>query len=134
VTSGPVVGVGGVILREGRVLLVRRGHPPGEGTWSLPGGKVEPGEPLTSAVAREVLEETSLTVRVRSLVEVVELFGDGYHYVVLDYLCELDPPDQQARAASDASDLAWVTIDELAARGATDAVIRVVQRALAPPA
>lgn len=43
-TSGPVVGVGGVILREGRVLLVRRGHPPGEGTWSLPGGKVELGE------------------------------------------------------------------------------------------
>ena len=113
------------------MLLVRRGHPPGEGTWSLPGGKVELGESLVRAVTREILEETSLHVRVRSLVEVVEIVGNGYHYVVLDYLCELDPPDQQPRAASDAADLAWVSFDELAARGATDAVIRVVTRALA---
>lgn len=130
-TARPVVGVGGVILRDGTVLLVRRGHPPGEGTWSLPGGKVEFGEPLTRAVVREVLEETCLSVRARSLVEVAELIGDDYHYVVLDYLCELDPPSQQPRAASDAAELSWVPIEELAARGATDAVIRVVRRAAA---
>ncbi len=129
-TSGPVLGVGGVILREGRVLLVRRGHPPGQGSWSLPGGKVEFGESLTAAAAREILEETSLSVRVLAMLEVVEIVGDGYHYVVFDYLCEPHPPDQQAVAASDAADLAWVPASELAARGVTDAVIRVVSRAL----
>lgn len=130
-TRGPVVGVGGVILRDRDVLLVRRGHPPAQGSWSLPGGKVEFREPLSLAVAREVLEETSLRVRVGSLVEVVELFGDGYHYVVLDYLCELDPPGQSPRAADDADAVAWVPVAQLAAFGATEAVIRVVNRAIA---
>lgn len=120
-----------VLRGSTEVLLVKRGHPPGEGMWSLPGGKVHHGEALRDAVAREMLEETSLRVEVGPLIEVVEIMREGFHYVVLDYLCTIAPPAQEPRAASDASDLAWVPVDRLAEVGATPALIRVVARAMA---
>ena len=90
----PVVGVGAVILTDdGRVVLVKRGHEPLKGEWSLPGGGLELGETLEAGTAREVLEETGLIVDVGPVIDVfdrilVDETGQvGYHFVLIDYLC-----------------------------------------------
>jgi ADP-ribose pyrophosphatase YjhB (NUDIX family) len=107
----PLVGVGAVIVEEGRVLLVRRGTEPLKGQWSLPGGLLELGEPLTGGVIREVLEETGLMVEPVELVELLDrIHGEGkrvrYHYVIADYLCRVTGGSLQA--ASDADAVRWV--------------------------
>ncbi len=90
----PLVGVGAIIFRGEEVLLVRRGQEPARGSWSLPGGLVELGEPLSAAIRREIAEETGLTVRLLGVAAVLErIFPDdagkiAYHYVLIDYLCE----------------------------------------------
>ena len=131
--AAPVIGVGGVMLDrsgpEPSVILVKRGRAPRAGSWSLPGGRVEHGERLVEAVRREVLEETGLLVRPGPLVMVVELIDDAFHYVVLDYLCEVD--GGSLRAGDDAADVAMVPVSELALYGVTPAVMDVVERALA---
>jgi 8-oxo-dGTP diphosphatase len=129
----PVVGVGGVIISEGRALLVRRGSPPLEGQWSIPGGMLESGETLLLGVRRELLEETGIEVKVLELIEVFErinLDGEGkarYHYVVLDYLCEA--VRGEARAGSDVTDVAWASPAELAQYALTETATRVVLKA-----
>ncbi len=107
----PLVGVGGVVVNEGRVLLVRRGSEPLKGHWTLPGGLLELGEPVTEAVAREVREETGLTVEPMELVELIDrVHREGgrvrYHYVIADYLCRLT--GGTLRAGSDADGARWV--------------------------
>src|SRR5580692_510995 len=85
--TAPMVAVGAFVFdAEDRVLLVERGQPPSEGAWTVPGGKLEAGETLAQAVAREVREETGLVVEVGALACVVESFGEGFHYVIIDYL------------------------------------------------
>ncbi|MBI5522070.1 MAG: NUDIX hydrolase [Desulfarculus sp.] len=131
----PVLGVGAVVLSGGQVLLVQRGHPPSQGLWSLPGGAVELGENLTQAVAREVREETGLTVEVGPLVGVFErLLKDAqgrleYHYILLDYLCqaEMRPP----QAGDDAAAARWVALGDLDQAGLTPDTIQVIRRAAA---
>ena len=91
--GAPRVGVGAVVIHEGRVVLIRRGKDPLRGRWVIPGGTVEAGETLHEALVREVQEETGLTVRPRDVVLVFDriLREDGelrYHYVIVDYLCE----------------------------------------------
>jgi 8-oxo-dGTP diphosphatase len=107
----PLVGVGAVVVDRGRVLLVRRGHEPLKGQWSLPGGGLEVGESLTAGVVREVSEETGLTVEPLELIELLDrIHRDGervrYHYVIADYLCRV--VGGELKAASDADAVRWV--------------------------
>jgi 8-oxo-dGTP diphosphatase len=109
--------VGAVVLDdEGRLLLVRRGHAPHAGLWSLPGGRVEDSETLEQAVRREVLEETGLTVTVGDVVGQVLIPAGSVVYDVVDLTCTLDPPGQEPVAGDDASDVVLAdpaTLDRL---------------------
>ncbi|HEX9294542.1 MAG TPA: NUDIX domain-containing protein [Polyangiaceae bacterium] len=128
----PVVAVGAVVLASGPwVLLVRRATPPMLGHWSLPGGRLRGGESITAAVEREVLEETGIRVAAGSLIEVVEIMTDGYHYVVHDHLCLPVDPAQVPEASDDVSDARYVRPSELSQMGVTEAVVRVVRKGLA---
>ena len=135
----PVVGVGGVVIHEGRALLIRRGTEPLKGEWSIPGGTLELGETLAQGVARELREETGLEVRVLDLIEIFERIfpnPDGgnphplrpqYHFVIADYLCEI--VSGTLAAASDVTDVALVREEDLAQYGLTPTATRVVRRA-----
>src|SRR5271157_4239862 len=91
----PIIGVGAVIVQQGRALLVRRDTEPLKGEWSIPGGALELGEKLRDGVRREALEETGLRVEPGEVLEVFDsIFQDDdgrtqYHYVLIDYLCTL---------------------------------------------
>ncbi len=107
----PLLGVGAVVVHEGRVLLVQRGREPLKGQWSLPGGLLEVGESLEAGVIREVEEETGLRVQPVQLIELLDRIhreGDRvrYHYVIADYLCRVTGGD--LHAASDAAAVRWV--------------------------
>ena len=98
--------------RAGRLLLVERGHPPHKGRWSLPGGRVEAGETLTVAAARELAEETGLEAAVGGVAGVVERIGEGFHYLIVDLWAELGS-DALPVAGADAADARLVGLDEL---------------------
>ncbi|MCC7179823.1 MAG: NUDIX hydrolase [Acidobacteria bacterium] len=132
--SGPVVGVGGVVVRDGRALIVRRAHEPRKGEWSLPGGVVELGEHLTDAVRREILEETGLSVEVGPIVETFDRVhhdADGrvrFHFVIVDFLCRAAAGEPVA--GTDADDLAWVTAGELDTYGVNPHAAAVIRKGL----
>jgi 8-oxo-dGTP diphosphatase len=113
VTARPEVAVGALAVDHGRLLCIRRGHGPGAGLWSLPGGRVEAGESLYEAVVREVMEETHLEVVVDRFVGHVERIGDSYHFVILDFAVTLLEPDAEPLAGDDAAEAAWVPFEEL---------------------
>lgn len=103
----PEVAVGGVAVAAGRLLLVRRGRGTATGQWALPGGRVEAGESLAEAVARELAEETGLAVEVGPLCGLAERRGAGYHYVICNHWVQV-PPGARAVPGDDASEVAWV--------------------------
>ena len=146
----PVVGVGGVVIEDGRALLIRRGSEPLLGQWSIPGGTLELGESLEHGVVRELKEETALDVRILEMIEVfdriyedqddaggeVSLLGveskkgrPRYHYVIIDYLCERI--DGEAKAGSDVTDVAYATEDEFVKYGLTETATRILRKAFA---
>jgi len=117
----PLVGVGAIIIEEDRVVLVRRGHAPLAGKWSIPGGVLEVGETLRKAVVREVREETGLTIEPGELLGVFErVLPDEqgrmkYHYVLIDFLCTRT--DGELVAADDAEEARWFRREELTPLG-----------------
>ncbi len=138
----PVVGIGGVIIDQGRTLLIRRGSEPLLGEWSIPGGTLELGESLEEGVARELREETGIEVRVLELIEVFDrVYLDDestnlgmkrrprFHFVIADYLCER--LSGEPRAGSDVTDVAFAREDELARFHLTETATRVVKKAFA---
>ncbi len=115
--DNPVVGVGAVIIKDGRALLVKRGKEPGYGRWSIPGGAVHLGEKLSRAIEREVLEETGLVVKAGEIVKVYEpIIKDKegkiqYHYVLIDFMCSYVSGEPQP--SSDILDAAMASPEEL---------------------
>jgi len=113
----PVVGIGAVIINQGKIALIKRGNEPSKGKWTIPGGLVELGENLQAAVIRETKEETCLEVDNPCLIDVVDnvdLDEQGkvkYHYVIIDYLVHVKAGT--IKAASDAAELRWVPFDEV---------------------
>ena len=113
--SAPLVGVGAVVVHEGRVLVARRSNPPLKGHWTLPGGVLELGESLTEGVVREVREETGLLVEPVELIELLDRIHRQddrvqFHYVIADYLCRVT--GGVLHAASDADAVRWIKRSE----------------------
>ena len=140
----PLVGVGGVVIDNGRALLIRRASEPLRGEWSIPGGMLELGETLEQGVARELLEETGLQVRVLELIEVFERIvyapdggsagGNGlerprFHYVIADYLCERISGEHAA--ASDVTDVVFANEEDLDEFRLTETALRILHKAFA---
>lgn len=128
----PILGVGALIYDGDRVLLVQRGNPPLKDYWSLPGGAVEAGESLEKAILREVFEETSLEVKIVRFGEIFErIMPDAagaieYHYVLLDYVCEVT--GGALAAGSDSADARWFTPLELKDLLVTSGTLEVIER------
>jgi mutator protein MutT len=113
VSPRPEVCVGAVALHDARLLLVRRGHGPAAGEWSVPGGRVEAGETLAEAVVRELAEETSLEGVCDRFLGWAERIEASHHLVILDFLVTILDPDAAPRAGDDAVEVQWVPTDEL---------------------
>ena len=133
--ESPFVGVGAVIVRDDRVLLVKRGKPPLLGEWSLPGGVLECGETLREGAIREAREETGLVVDVGEMLGVYERIVRGddarvrYHYVLIDFLCR--PVAGALKATSDAVEAGWFSREELPALNLAYDANDVVHKGLA---
>ncbi len=130
--DSPRVGVGAVVLREGRVLLVRRGVAPACGLWAIPGGGLELGESLRAAAEREIHEETGIVIRAGEPVftcDVCERDDDGrvrFHYVIVDLAAEY--VSGEVKGADDALDARWVSPNELLGLSATKNTLKLLRQ------
>lgn len=130
----PIVGVGAVVLREDRVLLIKRGKPPRQGQWSLPGGGQEVGETVEEAVRREVREEAGLEldwVEFLAVVDAITREEDGrvrWHYTLVDFVGEASG---EPAAGGDADAAAWLTPAEIAGLGLWTETLRIIELAFA---
>lgn len=122
--SHPLVGVGAIAVKEGKILLVRRAFEPGAGKWSIPGGMVELGETLSEACAREMEEETGLTVEVLEQIRAFDMIdrdGDGkvrYHYALVDFLVR--PVGGEEKPSVEVKEMMWATYEDAKAMDLTD--------------
>ena len=131
----PLIGVGALIVENGRVVLIKRGKAPLLGEWSIPGGMLELGETLRQGAEREALEETGLVVRATELLGVFDRVvpdAEGkivYHYVLIDFRCERI--SGELRAGADAADAKWLTLEEVAMLPLAEDTAGVIRAALA---
>ena len=129
----PIFGVGAIIFERENVLLIKRGQPPLEGFWSLPGGAQETGETVEEALKREILEETGLEIEILKLatmVDIIDLDKAGkarHHYTVADYLCRAKAGI--LKAGGDAADAKWVQLGELGNFNLTPKAREVIEAA-----
>ncbi|HYB43347.1 MAG TPA: NUDIX hydrolase [Candidatus Methylomirabilis sp.] len=137
--DAPRAGVGAVVLDGDQVLLVRRGGPPSQGKWSIPGGLIHLGERIEDAVHREVEEECGLRVQLLGLCGVIDRIVQGesdpataapirYHYIIVDYVAA--PAGGTLRAGSDAAEARWVPVADLPRYETTDGLAAMIQRAV----
>jgi 8-oxo-dGTP diphosphatase len=130
-----LVGVGAIIVEDGRVLLIKRAKAPLLGEWSIPGGMLELGETLRQGAEREALEETGLVVRATDLLGVFDRIVPDeakrtlYHYVLIDFLCE--KISGHVLAAGDASDADWFTYSDLSSLSMPEETVKVLQKGIA---
>ena len=130
----PIVGVGGVVVVDGRVLLIRRRFEPLAGRWNIPGGAVETGETMREALAREIKEETALDVNVGPVLGVFDRItrdAEGrarYHFVLVDFLCRRLAGDPAA--ASDVSEIAMAGPDDLVGYDLTPETLSMIHAGL----
>ena len=129
----PRAAASAAIFRNDRILIAERGNGPRKGYWSLPGGKIEPGETAMAAAVREIREETSLDVAITGLLDVhnvIGLGGDGkltHHYIICVYYGTCGPGEP--RAATDISDARFVTLEELTDYQLTDGALQIIHEA-----
>jgi 8-oxo-dGTP diphosphatase len=129
----PLVGVGAVVVSEGRVLLIRRAKPPRQGEWSLPGGLQKLGETVFEAACREVMEETGVVIRPLAVIDVVDLIERNaddqrvrYHYTLIDIAAAW--VDGEAAAAGDATEVLWVGQAAVGPLVGWSETVRVIER------
>ncbi|MBM3566651.1 MAG: NUDIX domain-containing protein [Alphaproteobacteria bacterium] len=127
----PIAAVGAVVVENGLVLLIRRGKPPRQGQWSLPGGAQELGESYAEAVHREILEETGLNVEILGLIDVVDSISRDesgrvrFHYVLADVAAR--PVGGAIKAGSDVSEARWFTPEQIFALPLWSETIRIIR-------
>jgi 8-oxo-dGTP diphosphatase len=128
----PRLAIGGVVIKDGRVLLVRRGKPPALGEWAIPGGSVELGESLAEAAEREIQEETGVLVRAGEVCHLFEAIkGDDagrvrFHYVIIDLLAEHVSGDPVP--GSDVTDAAWLSSGDLGGRDVNENTLALLRK------
>jgi len=117
--NAPRVAVGGIVFNQHKVLLVLRGKPPAQGLWAIPGGAVQLGETIQTAVERELAEETGVIVKAGEIVFIFDTIEKDenaqvkYHYVIIDMIAELQDSSQSIKPGDDAIDVAWFTLPEI---------------------
>jgi 8-oxo-dGTP diphosphatase len=131
----PIIGLGAIVWKDGRVLMVQRGRPPRAGIWSLPGGAQDLGESVAEGIRREIAEETGVQIELLGLVEVIDSIqrdADGrvrYHYTIVDYVARW--VGGEAVAGDDAAAVAWVDPADLHRLDLWDETIRVIEKSRA---
>ncbi len=126
-----ILAVGAVVVdRQGRVLIIRRARNPAAGTWTIPGGRVEPGETVEVAVVRELREETSLDARVIDRLGVETVTADDVTYAIHEHLL-VPVGDRPPQAGDDASEVRWAALADIAGLGVRQEVIAVLERGIA---
>ncbi len=130
----PLVGVGSVIIQDGRVVVVKRASEPLKGRWSIPGGMLELGEKLREGAAREALEETGLKIEVGEVLDVFDAIyvdpsgATQYHYVLIDFVARTI--GGELRAGSDVSEARWASEGELVELNLAENTVKVIRKAL----
>lgn len=130
--TAPVVGLGAVVWRDDKVLMIKRGRPPRAGIWSLPGGGQDLGETVEQGIRRELREETGVEVELLGLVAVIDSVqrdAEGrvlYHYTIVDYAARWASGD--VVAGDDAADAAWFSLEELAGLHLWEETLRVIEQ------